>query len=90
MINNGRKGLLRIVVTKSSYRGLGIQLSVYSNIQYILVSICVLYSVQYNVQYSLEVRVRNNLHKAGWGMFFKKKCCAEIILCMASAFCGVQ
>ena len=49
----------------------------YSNVQYILVPICVLYSVQYSVQYSLELRVRNNLHEAGWGLFLRKKCGAE-------------
>ena len=49
----------------------------YSNVQYIFVPICVLYSVQYSVQYSLELRVRNNLHEAGWGLFFRKKCGAE-------------
>ena len=65
MINNGRKVLLRIVVTKASNRGLGIQNTMYSIVQYILVPICVLYSVQYSVQYSLELRVRDNLHEAG-------------------------
>ena len=49
----------------------------YGNVQYILVPICVLYSVRYSVQYSLELRVRNNLHEAGLGLFFKKKCGAE-------------
>ena len=50
----------------------------YSNVQYILVTIGVLYSVQFNVQYSLELRMRNVLHEAGWGLFFRKKCSAEI------------
>ena len=61
VINNGRKVFPRIVVTKASNRGLGIQYSVYSNVQYILVPICVLYSVQYSVQYSLDLR--NNLYE---------------------------
>ena len=60
-------------------------------LQYILVPKFVLYSEQYSVQYSLELRVRNNLHEAGWGLFFRGKCAAEsFFLCMASAFCGVQ
>ena len=45
----------------------------YDNVWYIFVPICVLYSIQYSVQYSLELRVRNNLHEAGWGLFFRKK-----------------
>ena len=69
VINNGRKVLLRIVFLKAGNRGLGIQQSVYSNVQYIHVPICVLYSVQYSVQYILELRVRNNLQEAGWDLF---------------------
>ena len=41
----------------------------YSNITYILVPIC----VQYSVQYSVKLRVRNSLHEAGWGLFFRGK-----------------
>ena len=41
-----------------------------SNVQYIHVPICVLYSVQYSVQYSLGLRARSNLHESGWGLFF--------------------
>ena len=69
------------------------QWSVYSNVQYILVPICVLYSVQYSVQYILELRVRNNLHEAGGrGVIFQEKmwCRKLFFLCIASAFCVAQ
>ena len=46
----------------------------YGNVQYILVPICVFYSVRYSVQYSLELRVRNNLQFTGrLGVVFHDK-----------------